>query len=213
LIANSIYWNLYVGFVYGVLYLCFVAYPIVFQQERGREPGLAGLAFCGIGIGSLITIGSEPLIRKIVNSQKINDETGRPAMEAVASIITAGGILLAAGQLLFAWTYQSRVHWIALILAGLPFVAGNTIIFIYSANYLIQAYGDFAASALAGNALVRSVMGAVLPLAGAKLYHTLGSRWAGTLLGILEALIVPISVVFYFYGDRLRTKSTMIKEL
>jgi hypothetical protein len=168
LIANSIFWNFFVGFVYGVLYLCFVAYPTVFQRERGREPGLAGLAFCGIGIGSLLTIGFETLIRKIINSQRINDKTGRPAPEAVASIITAGGILLAAGQLWFAWTCQPSVHWIAPIVAGIPFGAGNTIVFIYSGSYLIQAYCDFAASPLAGNALVRSVMGAVLPLAGAK---------------------------------------------
>ena len=198
--------------MYGVLYLCFVAYPIVFQQERGWQPGLAGLAFGGIGVGSLITLFSEPLIRKIIDAHKADPETGRPPPEAVASIVSAGGVLLAVGELMFAWTCTPNVHWIAPMIAGIPFGAGNTIVFIYSGNYLIQAYGSFAASALAGNALLRSVMGAVLPLAGAKLYHTLGSNWAGTLLGLLEAVFIPIPVVFYFYGHRLRKASSMISE-
>ena len=208
----SIFWDLYVGFVYGVLYLCFVAYPIVFQQERGWEPGLAGLAFLGIGTGSLITICTEPLIRKVIEAHKKDPKTGKPPPEAVASVVCVGGFLLASGQLWFAWTCQPSVHWIAPILAGIPFGAGNTIVFIYSGNYLIQAYKDYAASALAGNALARSVMGAVLPLAGARLYSTLGSQWAGTLLGLLEALFIPIPVVFYFYGHRLRKRSSMIKD-
>jgi hypothetical protein len=30
-----IFWDLYVALVYGILYLCFVAYPIVFNESRG----------------------------------------------------------------------------------------------------------------------------------------------------------------------------------
>lgn len=50
------------------------------------------------------------------------------------------------------------------ILAGIPFGAGNAGVFIYASNYLVQSYGVYAASALAGNAVLRSVMGATLPL-------------------------------------------------
>lgn len=50
------------------------------------------------------------------------------------------------------------------ILAGIPFGAGNGGVFIYASNYLVQSYGIYAASALAGNAVLRSVLGATLPL-------------------------------------------------
>lgn len=53
--------------VYGVLYLCFVAYPIAFQQERGWSPGIGGLSFVGIGVGVLIAIACEPLFRQVIN--------------------------------------------------------------------------------------------------------------------------------------------------
>ncbi|OTA32924.1 hypothetical protein BTJ68_05673 [Hortaea werneckii EXF-2000] len=41
-----IFWDVYIALVYGVLYLCFVAYPIIFSDMRGWSPGLSGLAFC-----------------------------------------------------------------------------------------------------------------------------------------------------------------------
>ena len=48
---NSIFWNVYIALIYGVLYLCFVSYPIVFSELRGWTPGMTGLAYTGIGIG------------------------------------------------------------------------------------------------------------------------------------------------------------------
>lgn len=49
----SIFWDVYIALVYGVLYLCFVAYPIVFSDIRGWSAGISGLAFCGIGVSDL----------------------------------------------------------------------------------------------------------------------------------------------------------------
>lgn len=50
------FWDLYISLVYGILYLCFVAYPIVFTKLRGWSPGFTGLAFSGIGVGGMIVI-------------------------------------------------------------------------------------------------------------------------------------------------------------
>ncbi|OJJ36315.1 hypothetical protein ASPWEDRAFT_86037, partial [Aspergillus wentii DTO 134E9] len=36
------FWDGYVAIVYSILYLCFVAYPIAFQQERGWSPAIGG---------------------------------------------------------------------------------------------------------------------------------------------------------------------------
>ncbi|KAJ9115370.1 hypothetical protein QFC24_006985 [Naganishia onofrii] len=208
-----IFWNAYIGIVYGILYLCFVAYPIVFRQERGWTPGVAGLAFCGIGVGNMFTIFGEPILRRLIRSHKKDLETGKVLPEAMVSVVCIGAVLLAAGELMFAWTCTPNVHWIWPLLAGIPFGCGNGCVFIYSNNYLVDSYGVFAASALAGNAVVRSVVGACLPLAGSKLYETLGSNWAGTLLGLIEVACIPIPVVFYLYGGRIRERSVMIKRL
>ncbi|RAK73873.1 MFS transporter [Aspergillus fijiensis CBS 313.89] len=209
-----IFWNIYIAIVYGILYLCFTAYPIVFRQIRGWSLGLSGLAFLGIGTGCLITIACEPLIRRMINSHKIDPETGKPAPEAMVSIVCISALLIPAGELWFAWTGSpASVHWIVPILAGIPFGAGNTGVFIYATNYLAGSYGVYAASAMAGNSVIRSILGGVLPLVGTYMYSGIGPNWSGTLLGLLEVLIVPIPFVFYKYGYKIRERSTLIRRM
>ncbi|KAL3431716.1 putative MFS multidrug transporter [Aspergillus tetrazonus] len=208
-----IFWDSYVALVYGVLYLCFVAYPIAFQTERGWAPGLGGLSFVGIGIGVLIAIACEPLFRKVINRHPKDPLTGEVPPEAMASVVVLGAILLAAGQLWFAWTCTPDVHWLVPIFAGVPFGAGNACVFIYATNYIACSYGQYTASALSGNMFVRSLMGACLPLAGPSMYGTLGLNWASTLLGLVEAVFISIPVVFYFQGHRIRKASRMIQEI
>ncbi|PYH41514.1 MFS transporter [Aspergillus saccharolyticus JOP 1030-1] len=209
-----IFWNIYIAIVYGILYLCFTAYPIVFRQIRGWSLGLSGLAFLGIGTGCLITIACEPLIRRMINSHQIDPETGKPPPEAMVSIVCISALLIPAGELWFAWTDSpASVHWIVPILAGIPFGAGNTGVFIYATNYLAGSYGVYAASAMAGNSVIRSILGGVLPLVGTYMYSGIGPHWSGTLLGLLEVLIVPIPFVFYKYGYKIRERSTLIRRM
>lgn len=39
------------------------------------------------------------------------------------------------------------------------------------------------------------------------MFENMGVQWASTLLGCVAACLVPIPVVFYLYGERLRMKS------
>jgi hypothetical protein len=71
----------------------------------------------------------------------------------------------------------------------------------------------YAASAMAGNSVIRSFLGGTLPLAGPAMYTTLGPHWAGTLLGLIQIAIIPIPVLFYKYGHKIRMKSTLISSM
>ncbi|KAK3689832.1 major facilitator superfamily transporter [Podospora appendiculata] len=206
------FFNVWISIIYGILYLCFVAYPIVFVENRGWSPGLSGLSFAGIGIGTLIAIGLEPLWRHIINSHEKDPVTGRAPLEATAAVMIIGAILTPIGQLVFSWTcLPVSIHWAIPIAFGIPFGMGNTMCFIYSQNYLAGSYGRYAASALAGNAVMRSAFGGVLPLAGPAMYRAMTPQWAGTFLGLLEVCLVPIPFVFYKYGERIRAKSRVIR--
>ena len=39
------------------------------------------------------------------------------------------------------------------------------------------------------------------------MFNNLGIQWAGTLLGCLAAVMVPIPICFYLFGKKLRQKS------
>ncbi|CRG88525.1 hypothetical protein PISL3812_05556 [Talaromyces islandicus] len=116
-------------------------------------------------------------------------ENGTTSPEAMVSIVGFGATLLAIGQLWFSWTCPQNVHWIVPILACIPFGAGNACVFICSSNYIARSYGIYAASALAGNMLLQSIIRACLPLAGPSTYATLATpakhQGCGTLLRYL----------------------------
>lgn len=82
-------------------------------------------------------------------------------------------------------------------------------IFLQALNYLVDAYLMFAASAIAGNTFLRSLCGAGFPLFSVYMFEGMGIQWASTLLGCVAAVLVPIPVVFYLYGHRIRARSKL----
>lgn len=81
-------------------------------------------------------------------------------------------------------------------------------IFLQCLNYLIDAYLMFAASAIAANTFLRSLAGAVFPLFATYMIEGMGVQWAGTLLGCLAVIMVPLPVLFYVKGAKIRERST-----
>jgi hypothetical protein len=71
-------------------------------------------------------------------------------------------------------------------------------------TYLVDVYTVHAASAMAANTVLRSVVAAVLPLAGQQMYQKLGYGWGTSLLGFISFLLIPIPILFLKYGERLR---------
>jgi hypothetical protein len=72
-------------------------------------------------------------------------------------------------------------------------------------TYLVDAYTEHAASVTAACTVLRSVLGALLPLAGPKMYAALGLGWGNSLLAFLALALMPIPVVFWVCGERIRT--------
>ena len=72
-------------------------------------------------------------------------------------------------------------------------------------TYLVDAFTIHAASALAANTVLRSIAGALLHLAGPKMYAKLGLGWGNSLLGFVALAMIPLPYLFYKYGERIRT--------
>lgn len=116
------------------------------------------------------------------------------------------------GQLPFALSAAPPNSPIIAILSGIPFGMGMTITFIYTSNYLAACYGGpqgFAASALAGNASMRNIVGAGLPLLAPILYDKLGSLPTGLMLTGLEVLLIAVPVLFWKLGPKMRENSRL----
>lgn len=80
------------------------------------------------------------------------------------------------------------------------------LVFVGIFNYLIDAYTIFAASVLAANTVLRSLVGAAFPLFVSYMYEGLGIHWATMIPGFLALICVPFPFLFYKYGASIRQK-------
>ncbi|KAI1631594.1 bicyclomycin resistance protein [Biscogniauxia mediterranea] len=207
---------LYTAVTYGYLYLMFTTMTEVFTESYGFTTSTVGLAFLGLGVGSLCGIGifsatSDRYIqRKAAEADRAAEATGAAKSgmkpEYRLPLLPLGAAAIPAGLFIYGWTAEYRVHWIAPIIGTAVVGAGNLIIFMAIQTYLVDAYTVYAASALATNTIVRSIAGAVLPLAGLKMYATLGLGWGNSLLGFIAVALVPVSLGMIKYGEHLRTR-------
>jgi multidrug resistance protein len=157
--------SIYVSLLYGILYLLFVAFPIIFEQQRGWGPGIGGLAFVGIGVGSTIGVALTPITNRNYLSQMKKHANGKTIWpEARLPPTFIGAFLMPISLFWFAWTSYPTLPWISTILAGVPFGLAQILLFLSIMNYIADCYLQYAASALAANSLLRSVLGATFPL-------------------------------------------------
>jgi DHA1 family multidrug resistance protein-like MFS transporter len=125
-----------------------------------------------------------------------------------------GEVLFNGGLFWFGWSgYSGNAHWIVPVLSGLFTGLGIFSIFLSLLNYLVDVYLMFAASAIAANIFMRSIFGGVFPLYATYMFDGMGIQWVSTLLGCVALLLVPMSVVFYIFGKRLRAKSNFVPAL
>ena len=72
----------------------------------------------------------------------------------------------------------------------------------------MDTYGAlFGASAIAANGFLRYIFGAVFPLFTLQMYENLGIAWATSTLAFLSLLMLPIPMVLYKWGPKLRARS------
>lgn len=197
--------GLYSAFVWGILYLDFITYPVVFRQTRHWSEGIAGLSSLGIGLGIAIATASSPWINDIhgIWVKKL----GGPKSEARLPhlIFIAWSIPIA--LFWFGWTANPPTHWIVCILSGTPFGFGFVTLFLGSNAYLNDCYGHFSASALAANAVMRSLFTADFPLYARQMYVKTGTPWASSMLGFVALVMAPVPWLFYRFGPKIRARS------
>ncbi|KAL8950940.1 MAG: hypothetical protein Q9222_003062 [Ikaeria aurantiellina] len=194
--------SLFMAVVYGYLYLLFTTITEVYESTYHFSSGSVGLTYLGIGVGSffgLIIFGfvSDKIMHHMSRNGEMKPEYRLPPM-------IPGAFIIPIGLFLYGWTAEKHVHWIAPIfgtgLVGLGLLAT----FMPVSTYLVDAFTLHAASALAANTILRSLLGALLPLAGRSMYNTLGLGWGNSLLAFIAVALCPIPIVFYRYGERIR---------
>lgn len=115
--------TLYMSFVYGLIYLCFTAYPASFQEDRGWNSGVGALPFLaiilGVVIGAIIII-----IFSRTRFTRIIKEKGHLPPEQRLLPMIIGGACFPIGLFWFAWTSNPSISWVPQAIAGVPLGMG-----------------------------------------------------------------------------------------
>ncbi|KAM0256041.1 hypothetical protein ACHAQJ_005240 [Trichoderma viride] len=204
--------SLYMSFIYGLVYALLEAYPYVFEEIYGMSPGVGGLPFIGLLIGQVLAIGLI-IVQQRDYARKLAENQNVPVPEWRLPPTLLGAPIFAIGIFWFGWTgFTCKIHWMAPTAAGTFVGFGVLCVFLPCFNYLVDCYLSQAASTVAANIILRSSFAAGFPLFSKQMFENMGVQWAGTLLGCLAAVMIPIPFAFKAYGPRLRRKSKFFEK-
>lgn len=212
----------YMSYVYGVLYLLFEAvsrplrsppyllttpqYPVSFYEERGWSLSVAQLPFTAFILG--IVAGTCLIAYSAAtNVTRAFNEHGKAVPEERLPPMIVGAFALPIGLFCFGWTSSPNISWVPSVAATALIGLGCMVPFWQGMSYLIDCYGFYANSAIAVNTFIRSFCGAFFPLFTHEMYTKLGVPWANSVLGVVCVIFLPIPILFYRYGARIRAKS------
>ncbi|KAH8643388.1 putative transporter [Alternaria alternata] len=179
----------YMSFLYGIVYLLFEALPF-------------GAFIVGILLGAGCIAYSSA-----TNFTRAFHKHGRVIPEERLPPMILGAIALPAGLFWFAWTSSPDITWVPQVLSVALLGFGCMVPFWQGMSYLIDCYGFYSNSAIAVNTFIRSFAGAFFPLFTHAMYHNLGVPWASSLLAFICVVFLPVPILFYVYGARIRKKS------
>jgi multidrug resistance protein len=200
---------LYIGYVYGVMYLVLASFPMLWRTQYGiRRPSISGLNYISLGVGFFIgtQIAAFSADKIYKNLKAKHGGVGRS--EFRVPLMVPGSLLVPIGLFIYGWTAQEHTHWIGPNIGAAIFAAGNQMVFQCCQTYIVDAYTRYAASAIAATTVLRSLGGFAFPLFASAMYRGLGYGWGNSVLGFVGLAIgFPAPILLWWYGETLRKKS------
>jgi MFS transporter, DHA1 family, multidrug resistance protein len=209
---------LYTGFQFALLYTFVVASPWVFATVYGFGVKAQGLSFLGLVTGCVIAPGvliavdvflyQPRLQRRRRDPDPAIRASGLPPEDRLFSALY-GSLVLPIGLFWFGFSAKADGHWMSPIVAQGVTMLGSILIYVPCNFFMLDVYGSkYGASSAGASSLLRYVLSAAFPLFVIQMYEKLGVKWATSVLGFLSIAMAPIPWVFYYYGPKLRARSS-----
>ncbi|THZ03825.1 MFS general substrate transporter [Aureobasidium pullulans] len=193
--------------VYGYLYLVFTTLSYVYQDRYHFSAGQSGLTYLGEAIGTLLgvfTVGAAS--DKVIKQRQKAQQTLKPENWLWPTAV--GSVLIPIGLFWYGWTAEVKAHPVVPLVGLGIFGFGMMSVFQPIQAYMVKAFPVHAASAMVGVNLLRSLVGALLPLGGQKLYSSLGLGWGNSLLAFIALALTPSTWFVMRFGERIRIRGS-----
>ncbi|KAK4448338.1 major facilitator superfamily domain-containing protein [Podospora aff. communis PSN243] len=196
---------LYVALLYSIMFLLFTTYSYVFQEVYHFMTSSIGLVFIAGAVGTLIGIpyvggiSDRTLKQRMALGKTLTPEDRLPLV-----ITLPGSLAFPIGVFIYGWSAEAKMQWIVPQIGTGIMGFGAILMFIAIQTYLMDAFEEYAASAVGASAVLRGVAAALVPLGAMDLYQRLGLGWGNSLLGFLALGFAPVPMLLGAYGHKIR---------
>lgn len=203
--------DILLGLVYGCIYLWFESFPIVFTETFHFSSAATSVCYISIIVGVFLGLCvycwhvNQSFTKKLQAGKQIQPELFLPC-----GVIGFGLIVIA--LFIFGWTANADYHWIGPVIGATLFGIGAILAFQSQFNYLAMCFPEYVASVFGGNGLFRSLIGGTFPMYGRAMFNNLSIKnfpvaWGSSLLAFIFLILLPVPLIFYIYGPKLRKRS------
>jgi hypothetical protein len=145
-----------------MLYLLLTTIPQVFIDQYNFSIEMSGLTYIGFAMGMVLalTVLMNTQDRTVAKLRARNNGVFEPEMRLTNLIFVAGWV--GPALIMYGWTAEAHVHWIAPVIALFLFGFGQVAIFMGTQTYVVDCFSQYAASAVACVSFLRSLVGTFL---------------------------------------------------
>jgi MFS family permease len=197
------------AFDYGVLYIVLTSFAELWTKYYHLSVEMSGLHYLAVALGELAgsQIGA-PMIDKFYLRKKAQHPDGDLAPEYRLPVIFPGALLAPVGLLIYGWTAEYRVHWIAVDIGVFVAMFGAQMSGMAWQAYIMDAYSDHTSSARAATQFSASLTAFLFPLFVPAMYNAMGYGWGNTAMAFASlVLAVPGPIVLWYWGAGLRARA------
>ncbi|KAI9313163.1 major facilitator superfamily domain-containing protein [Dichotomocladium elegans] len=200
---------------YGFMYFVIASLPHQLSHRYKLTSSQVGLSYLANGVGNAVGAvvsgkwADWMLQRKGADGDKranaVPPFSDYPPEKRLLAMLL-GVVLLPAGEILYGWCVQYRVH-LAPALTGLFLLGlGVGVVQTPSNTYLVDVYQGYSASVVGASNLLRSICAACTPMMAPAMLRTVGSGWSMTLLASISLSSGICIYLVTTFGPRWRTR-------
>ncbi|KAI4132890.1 MAG: hypothetical protein LQ347_002399 [Umbilicaria vellea] len=207
---SVVFWfSLWVGFAWAILFMAFEAFPLIMRDSHGFDDSQNGAIFAAICVGAIISVPLGIWQGHVATKSSFVPKTpeGRLVLTGIQ------GILVPIALFWLGWSSFPSTHWIAPVLSVGALTIGVYSTYLAVFNYFSDVYQGYASSANAAQSFTRNVAGGVIPLFTDQMFERLEFQWGCSMLGGIAVLLAFVPFVLIRYGERIRGRSRIAKQL
>lgn len=200
--------SIYLSVLYLIVFALLPGYYFIYSQIYHMPDVLRNMAFYGIAAGFLIAGAIAVAVGKHLR-QQMHSNDGEIIPEKRLLYAMYGSPAVPAALFWMAWTSREDVSFWSPIASSVLLGMGVMSVFFSCYQYIIHAYGKYAASGLVFITFARYILAGVMVVAGVPMYEKMGVAWASSTLTVLGLLLVPIPFVLAEFGLKIRSWSRL----